>query len=165
MHSTVTTHMCCFPVCNYADAVRAIDPTRYVTSAIPSVEQGDEPDFAALDVGGYNYSPGRYGSDHAQYPDRVMVGTESLPTSSFEMWDHVWNSSWVVGDFIWTSIDVRIQLSLLSASRLYHSVNLMKAQCISVPRGKCHRQCRHHPRPSSVRGPTVELAHFILWRH
>ena len=88
-----------------ADAVRAIDPTRYVTSAIPMVKDADEPDYAALDVGGYNYSPHRYDVDHAKYPDRVMVGTESFPTSSFEMWDHIWNSSWVVGDFIWTSID------------------------------------------------------------
>ena len=62
---------------------------------------------AALDVGGYNYSPHRYDVDHAKYPDRVMVGTESFPTSSFEMWDHIWNSSWVVGDFIWTSIDCK----------------------------------------------------------
>lgn len=97
------------PVRNYTDAVRAIDPTRYVTSAIPMVKDADEPDYAALDVGGYNYSPRRYDVDHAKYPDRVMVGTESFPTSSFEMWDHIWNSSWVVGDFIWTSIDVRIQ--------------------------------------------------------
>jgi hypothetical protein len=89
----------------YVDAVRAIDPTRYVTSAIPMVKDADEPDYAALDVGGYNYSPHRYDVDHAKYPDRVMVGTESFPTSSFEMWDHIWNSSWVVGDFIWTSID------------------------------------------------------------
>ena len=88
-----------------ADEVRAIDPTRFVTSAIPMVKDKDEPDFGALDVSGYNYSPKRYDTDHEKYPDRVMVGTESFPTSSFEMWDHIWNSSWVVGDFIWTSID------------------------------------------------------------
>ena len=69
-----------------SDAVRAIDPTRYVTSAIPMVKDADEPDYAALDVGGYNYSPKRYDVDHAKYPQRVMVGTESFPTSSFEMW-------------------------------------------------------------------------------
>jgi beta-galactosidase len=83
-----------------ADEVRSIDPTRFVTSAIPMVKDADEPDFAALDVSGYNYSPNRYDADHAKYPDRVMVGTESFPTSSFEMWDHIWNSSWVVGDFM-----------------------------------------------------------------
>ena len=71
------------------------------------VKDADEPDFSALDVSGYNYSPNRYSVDHAKYPDRVIVGTESFPTSSFELWDHVWNSSWVVGDFIWTSIDVK----------------------------------------------------------
>ena len=86
--------------------VRAIDPTRFVTSAIPGVRDADEPDYAALDgehdrfqatvlaglrfhtptpavvVGGYNYSPNRYDMDHAKYPERVMVGTESFPQSS-----------------------------------------------------------------------------------
>ena len=90
--------------------VRAIDPTRFVTSAIPGVRDADEPDYAALDgkyylplpndcshwasfshadprcfvVGGYNYSPNRYDMDHAKYPERVMVGTESFPQSSKE---------------------------------------------------------------------------------
>ena len=50
------------------------------------VKDKDEPALSALDVGGYNYSPNRYDVDHAKYPDRVMVGTESFPQSSFEMW-------------------------------------------------------------------------------
>jgi beta-galactosidase len=85
--------------------VRAIDPTRFVSSAIPGVRDADEKSMEALDVPGYNYSPHRYGPDHQKWPARTMVGTESFPQSSFEMWDHIWNSSWVVGDFIWTAID------------------------------------------------------------
>lgn len=50
------------------------------------VKDQDEAALSALDVGGYNYSPNRYDVDHAKYPDRVMVGTESFPQSSFEMW-------------------------------------------------------------------------------
>ena len=111
------------------------------------VRDADEKSMGFLDVPGYNYSPNRYDQDHKTYPERVMVGTESFPRSSFEMWgawnafpsaarnanegsvsalscvlpshfvphislcakndaaDHIWNSSWVVGDFIWTSID------------------------------------------------------------
>eukprot|EP01050_Picozoa_sp_SAG11_P006102 SAG11_NODE_460_length_9258_cov_3.010698_3_plen_118_part_00 len=52
------------------------------------VSDVDDPFFAALDVGGYNYSPRRYVSDHHRFPKRIMVGTESFPLSSFEMWDN-----------------------------------------------------------------------------
>jgi hypothetical protein len=30
-----------------------------------------------------------------------MLGTESFPGSSFDMWDQVLNDTWVLGDFIW----------------------------------------------------------------
>ena len=43
--------------------------------------------------------------DHATFPARVMVGTESFPESSFQMYDQFTNHSWVIGDFIWTAID------------------------------------------------------------
>ena len=33
--------------------------------------------------------------------DRIMLGTESFPGSSFDMWDQVLNDTWVLGDFIW----------------------------------------------------------------
>eukprot|EP00729_Bicosta_minor_P022233 gene22233-13917_t len=82
-----------------ADFVRAIDPTRPVTSAVPM------PFLEALDVGGYNYSPTRYLKDHIAYPKRIIVGTESFPDRSFEMWAQYTNNSWVIGDFIWTAID------------------------------------------------------------
>ena len=89
-----------------ADAVRALDTSgRPVTSAVPGVSDKDDPYFAALDVGGYNYSPQRYVSDHKRDPTRIMVGTESFPTASFLMWDNFQNHSWVLGDFIWTAID------------------------------------------------------------
>ena len=88
-----------------ADFVRAIDPTRPVTSAVPMVNDDDEPFLEALDVGGYNYSPTRYLKDHIAYPKRIIVGTESFPDRSFEMWAQYTNNTWVIGDFIWTAID------------------------------------------------------------
>lgn len=54
---------------------------------------------------GYNYSPNRYLSDHARFPSRVIVGTESFPTQSFVMWDLAWRHAHVIGDFIWTAFD------------------------------------------------------------
>ena len=89
-----------------ADEVRALDTSsRPVTSAVPGEADNDDPYFAALGVGGYNYSPQRYVSDHRRFPERIIVGTESFPTASFQMWDNFQNHSWVIGDFIWTAID------------------------------------------------------------
>merc|ERR1712178_24667 len=90
-----------------SDYVRKLDAGsgRAVTSAVPGVNDKDDEFFKPLDVGGYNYSPNRYVSDHQRFPKRIMVGTESFPTQSFHMWDLVWNNSWVLGDFIWTAID------------------------------------------------------------
>lgn len=90
-----------------ASLVRHLDPSgRAVTSAYPHPKaQEADAYFAALDVAGYNYEPDGYVPDHARVPSRVMVGTESFPMASFNMWDLVWNNSWVLGDFIWTAID------------------------------------------------------------
>jgi beta-galactosidase len=94
------------------DAVRKDDPTRPVTNAI--CHCGDrrdrpwtdaDPSFALLDVAGYNYQWRRYEADHERAPERVMVGTESLPAEAFESWEQVEKHPWVVGDFVWTGWD------------------------------------------------------------
>ena len=86
---------------NLSDFVRAIDPTRPVTSAVPGVNDADDDYFAPLDVAGYNYSPERYEPDHERFPDRVIVATESFPLQSLDYWRGVWAHSYVIGDFIW----------------------------------------------------------------
>jgi beta-galactosidase len=94
-----------------ADHVRALDPTRPVTAAMCGTwdNQWQWPEsagfFAALDVGGYNYQWQQYVSDHAQAPHRVMVGTESFPNEAYENWMSVLDNSFVIGDFVWTSLD------------------------------------------------------------
>jgi beta-galactosidase len=94
-----------------ADHVRALDPTRPVTAAMcgPWGDQWQWTEsagfFAALDVGGYNYQWKQYVTDHAQHPRRVMAGTESFPNEAFENWMSVLDNSFVIGDFVWTSLD------------------------------------------------------------
>lgn len=95
-----------------AACVHELDPSRKVTAAIcgpwdhPGQTWKDmEPAFSYLDVGGYNYELAEYGTDHASYPQRVMVGTESYPGQAFENWEAVERDSWVIGDFVWTAID------------------------------------------------------------
>lgn len=94
------------------DEVKKFDPTRFVTEAI--CHFWDHPGykwdtsaaaFALLDVGGYNYKLEEYESDHAQYPARIMMGTESFPLQAFENWQQVEKHPYVIGDFVWTAMD------------------------------------------------------------
>jgi len=93
-----------------ADHVRSLDPTRPITSAIcglwgPGEWAQTDPVFAALDVGGYNYQEKQYRPDHERHPERVMVGLESVPMEAFEHWMDVQDLPYVIGDFVWTSLD------------------------------------------------------------
>ncbi len=91
-----------------ADAVKKIDTTRPVTSAI--VEDGKawatlDPLMAAHDVGGYNYHLGSAPSDHQRVPSRIIMQTESYPKDAFANWKLVENNNYVIGDFVWTAVD------------------------------------------------------------
>lgn len=94
-----------------AEKIRALDPTRPVTAAINGIWDAkrtwEDTDvvFAALDIGGYNYLWQRYESDHERHPQRIMFGTESFPLEAFENWSSVVKHPYVIGDFVWTSMD------------------------------------------------------------
>jgi beta-galactosidase len=94
-------------------AVLARDPTRPITAAICDTwdwpgrdwDKISDPAFQHLDVGGYNYLPDKYESDHARNPQRVMVCTESFPVDAFHCWAMVEKHPYVIGDFVWTALD------------------------------------------------------------
>ncbi|MEM8864531.1 MAG: glycoside hydrolase family 2 TIM barrel-domain containing protein [Planctomycetota bacterium] len=93
-------------------AVKEIDSTRPVTNAIcefwdnADLDWSDTPPaFEPLDIGGYNYMAKAYESDHEQFPDRIMVGSESFPVRSYWFWSNVERLPYVIGDFVWTGID------------------------------------------------------------
>ena len=92
--------------------VHTLDKTRPVTEAICSFwdHWGQKwsttaPAYADLDVGGYNYLNTQYEADHAEFPERIMVGTESYPAESYAFWKEVEKNPYVIGDFVWTAMD------------------------------------------------------------
>lgn len=94
------------------DIIIGIDSTRPVTSALcdfwdnkGKTWESTIPAYALLDIGGYNYKMDEYEKDHAQFPDRIMLGTESFPTKAFENWQLVEKHPYIIGDFVWTSMD------------------------------------------------------------
>ncbi|MBN1927603.1 MAG: DUF4982 domain-containing protein [Prolixibacteraceae bacterium] len=63
------------------------------------------PVFNDLDVAGYNYLQKQFELDHAEYPDRIIVSTESYAPEAYAFWQGVEENSYVIGDFVWTGMD------------------------------------------------------------
>jgi beta-galactosidase len=59
----------------------------------------------ALDLVGYNYLYSRYEWDGKHFPGRVMAGTETFPYTAYDFWKETERLPYVIGDFVWTSID------------------------------------------------------------
>ena len=71
-------------------------------SAINKItEKFEEP----LDIIGFNYHHQHYDTFHAEYPDKVIWGSENWMVGFYDAWQHVINNSYNIGDFTWTAID------------------------------------------------------------
>jgi beta-galactosidase len=94
-----------------AKEVKRLDPTRPVAAAIcgiwdqTHVWEDTDGVFDVLGIGGYNYQWQQYQSDHERHPERIMAGTESFPMEAFVNWECVLELDYVIGDFVWTSLD------------------------------------------------------------
>jgi beta-galactosidase len=104
-----------------AERVKALDNTRAVTAAIsevftPGGWKNTVNAIEILDVGGYNYTWTKYESDHQKYPSRIMYGSESFPGDAYESWKLAENHSYVIGDFVWSSMDYIGEVSIGNAT-------------------------------------------------
>ncbi|WP_060886180.1 glycoside hydrolase family 2 protein [Streptomyces caniscabiei] len=72
-----------------------------VASRLPIADRATRDAFAEVDVAGYNYGLARYKRDVKAHPDRVIVGSETLPGDIARAWDLVTQYPSVIGDFIW----------------------------------------------------------------
>ena len=91
-----------------ANAVRKIDSTRAVTSAMTTWGEGwkiFDPLMAEHDVCGYNYQMHEAKSDHERVPSRIIFQSESYPKDAFYNWEMVQNHNYIIGDFVWTAMD------------------------------------------------------------
>lgn len=71
----------------------------------PKVGKAIEEACAAFDICGYNYMDARYEMDGKQYPNRIIVGSESNPDAIYNNWKLVKKLNHVIGDFVWTGWD------------------------------------------------------------
>ena len=72
-----------------------------VVSRLPRADRASRDAFAAVDVAGYNYGLARYRKDARTYPDRVILGSETMPGDVARAWALVNESPAVIGDFVW----------------------------------------------------------------
>ena len=94
------------------EKVSEFDKTRPVTQAICSfwdnpgkTWEDTKPAFALMDVHSYNYQWKQYEPDHEKFPERIMIGTESIALEAFENWQQVEKHPYIIGDFVWTGMD------------------------------------------------------------
>ncbi len=71
----------------------------------PVISRALDKACAATDIAGYNYMTGRYESDAVDYPNRVIVGSETFTFEIARNWDLVEKLNPVIGDFTWTGWD------------------------------------------------------------
>jgi beta-galactosidase len=60
---------------------------------------------AVVDVAGHNYAAARYAGDLRRFPNRIVVGTETLASQIDRNWALVQRYPHVIGDFTWTGFD------------------------------------------------------------
>ena len=87
---------------------RELDPTRPVTSALCSWDSDWEiydPLAEVFEIAGYNYMIHKHAGDHQRDPQRVIVQTESYPRDAFSNWAYSHDYPYIIGDFVWTSVD------------------------------------------------------------
>lgn len=76
-----------------------------LVSRLPAADRASKDAFATVDIAGYNYAFTRYRGDRRRYPERVIVGSESMPGDLPKIWRHVQAVPGVIGDFMWTGWD------------------------------------------------------------
>ena len=87
-----------------AAVIRGIDTSRPVTGALAGVVMSNQTEYPeAIDVVGYNYTENRYDTDHEQYPQRIIYGSET--GVGYDAWKAVRDRKHIFGQFVWTGTD------------------------------------------------------------
>jgi len=61
--------------------------------------------FSAMDVAGYNYGNWRYRKDSRKYPNRLILGSETLIGDARSFWQLAKKRPRLIGDFVWAGWD------------------------------------------------------------
>ena len=73
--------------------------------ASPMLAKLTEEAAGQVDIVGYNYALPRYEPEGSEYPNRILVGSETNPPDLDKNWEAVMKLPYVIGDFDWTAWD------------------------------------------------------------
>ena len=105
---------------NLCGLIRSLDNRPVGIGLVPYEEEFDAGVDAVtegLDFVGMNYMHTRYEAHHKDHPDRIMIGTETVPKEIVDSWGLTEKLPYVIGDFVWTSIDY---LGEAGIGRMFH---------------------------------------------
>ena len=74
-------------------------------ATLPPCDRKTRDVFAAMDIAGYNYGNWRYKRDAKKYPDRLILGSETLVGDAWDFWEIAKTTPQVTGDFVWAAWD------------------------------------------------------------
>lgn len=109
----------------YNTVVTNIGTGMTAASSLAIVDKVVTPVFDELDIAGYNYGSGRYDRDPVQHPNRIMLGTETYPSSIYDNWSRVEKYPQLIGDFMWSGMDYLGEVAVGAWN--YEGTNMMNA--------------------------------------
>jgi beta-galactosidase len=74
-------------------------------ASLPPCDWKTKDAFAAMDIAGYNYGNWRYRKDARKYPNRLILGSETLIGDAYDFWEVAKTTPQVVGDYVWAGWD------------------------------------------------------------
>ena len=74
-------------------------------ASLPMCDWKTRDAFAVMDIAGYNYGNWRYRKDAKKYPERLILGSETLIGDAYDFWEIAKDTPQLVGDFVWAGWD------------------------------------------------------------
>lgn len=74
-------------------------------ASLPPCDWKTKDAFAAMDIAGYNYGNWRYKKDAKKYPNRLILGSETLIGDAYDFWETAKTTPQVIGDYVWAGWD------------------------------------------------------------
>ena len=87
----------------------------------------------ALDIVGLNYASSRYDKDAEKYPDRLMIGTETMSADLPYNWNRVLRHKQLIGDFVWSAWDYIGETCMGWTYQSYKGLPLLSGQGLTLP--------------------------------
>ena len=74
-------------------------------ATIPPCDWKTREAYANMDIAGYNYGIFRYRKDLKKYPQRLILGSETLCKDAYGFWEIAKDNNRMIGDFVWPGMD------------------------------------------------------------